>query len=171
MKEYQLIKGDVTEPIGDGNKIIAHCTNNLFVMGSGVAFSIKKKWVKVYAQYKDWRKQNPQLGDVQFVKVTPDIAVANILGQDGIGMKDGIAPVRYDAMEKGFKKVAEVAKKFNASVHLPYKIASDRAGGEWSIIEEMIKKTLCEQDVEVIIYEYNKVDASLNRREEWEEKT
>jgi len=155
MKEYKLVEGDVTEPIGDGNKILAHCCNNLFIMGSGVALALKRKWPKVYKEYKEWRNKNPQLGDVQFVKVTPDIAVANILGQEGIGIKDGIAPVRYGAMDKGFKKIAETAKKYGASVHLPFKCASDRAGGEWSKIEEMIRNNLCEQDVEVIIYKFN----------------
>ncbi len=168
MREYKIIKGDVTEPIGGGNKIIAHCTNTLFVMGSGVALALKRKWTKVYSEYKNWRNKNPKLGEVQFVKVAPDIAVANILGQEGIGFQNGVAPVRYSAMENGFKKIAEVAKKYNASVHLPFRIASDRAGGEWSKIEEMIKKNLCEQDIEVIIYEFNQVDNSLNRREEWE---
>jgi len=168
MKEYKQIKGDVTEPIGEGNKIIAHCCNTIFVMGSGVALGIKRKWPKVYSEYKNWRNKNPKLGDVQFVKVASDIAVANILGQEGVGFKDGIAPVRYDAMDKGLKKVGEIAKKFNSSVHLPFKIGSDRAGGDWVKIEEMIRKNLCEQDIEVVIYEFNQVDNSLNRREEWE---
>jgi O-acetyl-ADP-ribose deacetylase (regulator of RNase III) len=166
MKDYKQIVGDVTEPIGKGNKIICHCTNNIFVMGSGVALALKRKWPKVYSDYKEWRNANPQLGDVQFVKVDKNIAVANILGQEGIGFKDGVAPVRYEAMEKGLKKIAETAKKYGASVHLPFKIASDRAGGEWVKIEEMIKRNLCENDIEVVIYEFNKVDDSYNRRME-----
>jgi len=168
MKEYKQIKGDVTEPIGEGNKIIVHVTNSIFVMGSGVALAIKRKWPIVYSKYKDWRNQAPKLGDVQFVKVGPELAVANILGQEGVGFTDGVAPIRYGAMDKGLGKVGEIAKKFDASVHLPYKMGADRAGGEWSKIEEMIKKNICEQDIEVIIYEFNQVDGSLNRREEWE---
>ena len=160
MKEYKLVDGDVTEPIGSGNKIIAHCTNSIFVMGAGVALAIKRKWPKVYSEYKGWRNQKPQLGDVQFVKVTLDIAVANILGQEGIGFKDGVAPVRYGAMDKGFKKIAEIAKKYGASVHLPYLICCGLAGGEWAKIEEMIKKNLCEQNVAVVIYKFvEKVDS------------
>ena len=166
MKEYKQIKGDVTEPIGDGNKIICHCTNTIFVMGSGVALALKKKWIKVYSHYKEWRNSNPQLGDVQFVRVESDIAVANILGQEGVGFKNGIAPVRYEAMDKGLRKVGEIAKKFNASVHIPYLIASDRAGGKWETIEEMIRKNLCENNIDVLIYEFNQIDDSLNRREE-----
>ena len=139
MKEYKQIKGDVTEPIGDGNKIIAHCTNNIFVMGAGVALAIKRKWPVVYKKYKEWRNQSPQLGDVQFIKVGPEIAVANILGQEGIGFTNGVAPVRYEAIDKSFKTIAETAKKHSASVHLSYLICCGLAGGEWNKIEEMIK--------------------------------
>jgi O-acetyl-ADP-ribose deacetylase (regulator of RNase III) len=168
MKEYKQIKGDVTEPIGEGNKIIIHCCNDIFVMGSGVALAIKRKWPLVYKKYKEWRNQKPQLGDVQFVKVESNIAVGNILGQHGIGFINGEPPIRYGAIDRALGRVGLIAKKNNASVHLPFKMGADRAGGEWSKIEEMIKKNLCEQDIEVIIYEFNQVDNSLNRREEWE---
>jgi len=168
MKEYKLIDGDVTEPVGDGNRIIIQCCNDIFVMGSGVALAIKLKWPKVYKEYKQWRNQKPQLGDVQFVKVAPGIAVGNMIGQHGIGFTAGEPPIRYGAIDKALKKVGEIAKKYNASVHIPYKMGADRAGGEWSKIEEMIKINLCEQDIEVVIYKYNQTDSSLNRREEWE---
>lgn len=154
MKNYTLIQGDVTEPIGDGNKIIIHVTNNIFVMGAGVAIAIRKKWPIVYKEYKDWRYKNPSLGDVQFVKVAPDIAVGNMLGQEGIRHSNGAPPIRYEALDKALKKVSEIAKKYKASVHLPYLMGSGLAGGDWNKVEELIKINLCNQDVDVTIYQF-----------------
>ncbi len=161
MKEYKQIKGDVTEPIGEGNKIICHCVNSIFVMGAGVALAIKKKWPIVYSKYKAWRHSNPQLGDVQFVKVASKIVVANIMGQEGIGFKDGIAPIRYEAMDRGFKKVTEIAKKYDASVHLPLYVCCGLAGGKWDKIEELIINDLCSNEIEVFIYDFNNTRPSV----------
>jgi len=153
MKELKYIKGDVTNPVGNANKIIIHCCNDLFVMGAGVALAIIQKWPNVLKKYKEWgAKDNPQLGDVLFVEVEKNITVGNMIGQRGTGFSNGV-PIRYNAIDKCLKTVLEMAKKNNASIHCP-KFGAGLAGGDWNKIEEMIKKNLCEQDIEVIVYEY-----------------
>ena len=159
MKEPTYIQGNVTNPIGGGKRIVIHCCNNLFVMGSGVALALLTKWPVVRSKYIEWGiKDNPHLGDVQFIKVEDGLVVGNMIGQHGIRTRNSIdqsPPIRYEAMDECLKKVAIVAKKHSASVHLPFKMGSDRAGGEWSKIEALIRKNLCKQDIEVTIYEFN----------------
>ena len=86
MSKLKHIKGDVRKPIGDGNKIIIHCCNDIGVMGAGVAAAIAQKWPNVKSEYKKWHrgKQGFKLGNVQFVKVEDDLVVCNMIGQRDI---------------------------------------------------------------------------------------
>lgn len=149
----EYVKGNVLEPIGEGRKIIIHCCNNLFVMGAGVALGIKNKWPSVFAQYKVWGKGGKaKLGDIQTVRVEDNIAVCNMLGQDGVGFKDGIPPIRYDAIDACLAKVCRIAQKYNASVHAP-RFGCGLAGGSWDKIEPLIIKNLVDNKVKVYVYD------------------
>jgi len=149
------IDGDVREPIGDGNKIIIHCCNDIFVFGAGVALSIKNKWPEACIKYKEWGvKSDVKLGDVQFVMVEKDIAVGNMIAQHGIYNQGNIPPIRYEALNTALIKVHNKAKKHNASIHLPYKMCCGLAGGDWAIVEDLIMKNLCDKEIEVKIYRF-----------------
>ena len=84
-------------------------------------------------------KQNDfALGAVQFVAVSPEIVIANMIGQHGIRKTGGIPPIRYDAVETALETVGKKALEKNASVHLP-RIGCGLAGGEWDKIEPLIE--------------------------------
>lgn len=80
-----------------------------------------------------------KLGDVDFVRVTEDIVIANMCSQRDIYPRNGIPPIRYEALRVCLKKVANEAKKLKASVHMP-RIGSDRAGGKWKSLKRLSKK-------------------------------
>ena len=150
----KYINGDVRCPSQNGYKLIIHCCNDIGAMGAGVALSIAKKWPIVKQAYRNWHKDQPQsfkLGEIQRVPVEEDISVVNMIGQHGIGFKDGKPPIRYEAIRECLKKVCNICKKFNCSVHAP-KFGSDLAGGNWDIIEQIINEELIEKDIEVIVY-------------------
>lgn len=155
MKELKYIVGDVREPIGEGNKFVAHCVNSVGIMGSGVARALFEKWYKVRSDYLEWAKEEDfKLGNIQFVKVEKNIVVVNMVGQEGVGFdKRENPPIRYEAMRSCLQKLAEKALQYHASVNLPYKIGCDLAGGSWDIVEPMIIEELCAKDIEVIIYD------------------
>ena len=94
MKEILYINGDVREPIGEGNKLIIHCCNDIGKMGAGVAMAISRKWTEVRRQYKQWHMGNKgfKLGNIQFVKVESDIVVCNMIGQHGIKTVSKVPP-------------------------------------------------------------------------------
>jgi len=155
MQKMKYIKGDVREPEGEGNKIIAHCCNDLGVMGAGVAKALFQKWPSVKSNYIKWAEDGLILGSVQFVKVEPSIIVANMIGQHDIRVQDDIPPVRYPAMATALEKVGEAAVKYKATVHVPYLMGSALAGGNWEEVVKIIEYTICQRDITVIAYDIN----------------
>lgn len=154
MTTIKYVDGDATSPIGSGNKIVCHVCNSIGGWGRGFVLSLSKKWKEPELEYRKWFKDSePKLGQVQFVRVESDIAVANMIGQEGVGFKDGKPPIRYEAIKECLGAVARIAKKNNASIHAP-RFGAGLAGGKWEIIEELINDNLCKNGIEVTIYDY-----------------
>jgi len=159
MKELKYVEGDVRKPVGEGNKIICHIVNDQGCMGSGVARSLYEKWPQVREQYMKWsdisnvRSESFTLGAIQLVSVDSDIAVINMVAQHMVGTdENGYPPIRYDALINCFRGINKyiVAE----SIHIPYKMGADRAGGDWDIIEKIIKNELCYKDIDVTVYKW-----------------
>jgi len=156
--EIKYVKGDATQPIGDGHKLLIHCCNDCVPgkWGSGFVVAISKRWKKPEDQYRKWsvgESNTPyKLGQVQFVKVEDDIVVGNMIGQHGIKDKGGKPPIRYVAIVECLNRVKDAAIKNNATVHCP-RFGSDRAGGSWDIIEGYIENAFCRNNVEVTVYD------------------
>lgn len=157
MKDIQYIKGDATSPEGSENKIIVHICNDVGGWGKGFVVAISKKWKAHEKQYREWfkSKNDFELGRVQFVQVEENLWVANLIGQHKIIIKNknDEIPVRYNAIEEGLKVVSDFAKTNNTSVHMP-RIGCGLAGGKWEMIEPIILKTLSDQDIEVVVYDF-----------------
>ena len=158
MIDIKYVVGDVREPIGYGRKLICHCCNDLGKMGSGVAKALMIKLPPVRSEYITWsKKESFGLGKVQAVKVEKDIAVINMIGQRDIKVLDNVPPIRYGAMKQCLEKVETLAQKYDASIHIPYLMGSDSAGGVWGRVEKIIIEELCEKDIHVIVYDiFNK---------------
>jgi O-acetyl-ADP-ribose deacetylase (regulator of RNase III) len=156
MKDIQYIKGDATSPQTSGNKIIVHVCNDIGGWGKGFVMAISKRWKTPEKQYREWfkTKNDFELGKVQFVQVEEDLWVANLIGQHKINKdENGDAPIRYNAIEEGLKAVSDFAKTNNASIHMP-RIGCGLAGGKWEMIEPIILKTLSNQDLKVVVYDF-----------------
>lgn len=156
MKNIEYKKGDATNPSDNGNKIIVHICNNIGGWGKGFVLAISKRWKAPENSYRTWyrSKDNFNLGEVQFVQVEQDLWIANLIGQHKINKdENGNAPIRYDAVEEGLRKVADFASDINASVHMP-RIGCGLAGGEWGIIEPIIKETILTKDINTTVYDF-----------------
>ncbi|AEV68167.1 macro domain-containing protein [Acetivibrio clariflavus] len=154
MQKLKYIKGDATNPISKGEKIICHICNDIGSWGKGFVLAISKRWKEPEIEYRKWyrEKNNFLLGEVQFIRVEQYITVANMIGQHGIKTSSKDVPIRYDAVEKCLEKVCLKAKELNASVHMP-RIGCGLAGGKWEKIEPIIIKTLVANDIEVFVYD------------------
>lgn len=148
------ITGDATQPVGDGDKIIVHCCNNIGAWGAGFVVALSKRWASPEADYRrQFFNWGLELGFVGFVPVEKDIVVANLVGQEGT-RKQGIKrPVRYDAISDGFDKVAAYAELKNSTVHMP-RIGCGLAGGDWQIIARLIDESFLQQGVPVTVYDF-----------------
>ena len=156
MKKIVYAVGDATKPEGTGRKIIAHVCNDIGAWGRGFVLALSKVSPAPKRAFREWyrgRERNDfALGAVQFVSVSPDIEVANMIGQHGIRALQGVPPIRYDAIETALKTVSEKAQMENATVHLP-RIGCGLAGGKWSEIEPLIERQICALNVPVFVYD------------------
>lgn len=156
MKKIIYTVGDATKPEGAGKKIIAHVCNDIGAWGRGFVLALSKLSPAPERAYKEWyrgrERERFALGAVQFVPVSPDVSVANMIGQHSIRALRGVPPIRYDAVEAALKIVGEKAQTENATVHLP-RIGCGLAGGEWSEIEPHIERQICALNVRVFVYD------------------
>lgn len=151
----EYVKGDATQPVGQGPKVLVHVCNDLGKWGKGFVLALSKRWSEPEAAYRTLSQNGSlKLGEVQFVRVAADITVANLIGQRGVARRGRTdPPIRYDAVRLGLQRVAEEAKAHHASVHMP-RIGTGLAGGEWHEIESIVHETLIAADVEVTVYDH-----------------
>ncbi len=156
MTKISYTTGDATSPQGSGRKIIVHICNDIGGWGKGFVLALSKKWKAPEDSYRAWFRGETEipfeLGQVQFVKVEDNILVANLLGQRDITSRNGIPPIRYEAVRQCLEKVAGQALSLNASVHMP-RIGCGLAGGKWEDIESIVNHALVSQGIEVTVYD------------------
>ncbi len=157
MTDISYLKGDATCPQAKGVKIIAHVCNDRGGWGKGFVLAISRRWPEPEEAYRQWygtrNKNDFGIGAVQFVQVEEYVWVANMVAQHGMMGSSRTPPIRYEAVEECLARVAQKAQELGASVHLP-RIGCGLAGGKWELIEPLIKKTLCEKDVPVTVYDF-----------------
>lgn len=117
--------------------VIAHGCNCYGVMGAGVALAVKQKYPKAFSDYVKVCNRyydNPEdlLGEINFVRVSDDILIANCFTQLDFGGKK--RNLRYDALAQVFEKLNSADLE---QLHIP-KIGSGLAGGNWALIESII---------------------------------
>lgn len=156
--EIKYIKGDATEPIviDDKYSVICHCCNALGAWGKGFVVPLGKKYPIAREKYLEFIENTPKenrLGSVSFAKVNDNIIVANIIGQYYTYPKEGKIPLDYEALEKGFKFIINIFKmhKMPLTIHMP-KIGCGLAGGDWNVVEKIIKNTFIKEEIEVYVY-------------------
>ena len=161
-KNIDYIDGDATQPIGIGRKIIIHCCNDKGAWGAGFVIALSKLDPNPECMYRLWKQGITtgttgafELGQVQFAAFhQPLLTVANMIGQHGVVVDEkGNPPIRYDAIRKCLKKVRKYCRKNKMSVHAP-RFGSDLAGGDWNVIEKIIKEELTTRGIPVTIYNW-----------------
>jgi O-acetyl-ADP-ribose deacetylase (regulator of RNase III) len=155
MELINYTRGDATQPVAPGNKIIVHVCNDIGGWGRGFVIALSKRWPQPEAEYRKWyaSKKNFILGEVLFVQVEENIWVANMIGQRNITPdENGNPPVRYEAISQALSKVAAFAAEKNGSVHMP-RIGCGLAGGTWDKMEPVIIGELANKGIPVTVYD------------------
>lgn len=149
--------------------MLAHIVNDAGGWGKGFVLGLSKRWPNVESEYRKWHRERETntfaLGSVQYVEVYPPkmsmdfpkrLWVANMVAQHGWGRPnqpfDEPPPIRYDALRQALCRVRLFAAKNNARVVGP-RFGTGLAGGDWSLIEPIIRDELLEQGIPVTIYD------------------
>lgn len=157
MNSIHYLKGDATAPSSGGRCIICHICNDIGGWGRGFVMAISKRWPEPEAQYRAWYKTGEAggftLGAIQLVSVEPDTWVANMIAQRDVQARDGVPPIRYDALGKCLGALAERALELTAAVHMP-RIGCGLAGGSWPEVEALVSANLSARGVAVYVYDF-----------------
>ena len=150
----KVVEGNLLNAFDEGIPVIAHQVNCKGKMGAGLARQIKSNHPKAFRHYKkrcDVRGSD-NLGRCQLVEVRTGRYIANLFGQDNYGgnaqqtvyrkLGEALGGLNYQCHKQGIEKVA-----------LPYGIGCGLAGGDWGVVEEIIKAKLT--DVNVVLYKYD----------------
>ena len=153
----QYLKGDATQPVGEGTKIICHGCNCVGAWGAGFVKALSKRWREPERVFrKAHREGRLRLGHVDILFVTHYTWVANCCIQEGIGPNDGIPRVRYTAVRGCFAAVRfsiqEDCQLTTASIHMP-RIGCGLAGGSWDQIEPIINEEFINKGIPVTVYD------------------
>ncbi len=166
-----ILKGDVTNPVGDGVKVIVHCVNDIPCMGSGVAAAISKKWPHTREAYMNWGNHHDdyenvdfKLGDIMACRAEENIFVCHLVGQKNVGGEtiDGkyIPPVRYEAIREGMYRLRQSIKRYRSranredvSIHAPL-LGTDLAGGTLEKVYEIVNEVFGKSEIDFHFYAF-----------------
>lgn len=118
--------------------IIGHQTNCRGKMGRGIANTIRLTYPDVYQAYSRLCTKhhgNPAklLGMIQPVQSWMGPMVYNLFGQDRYGLDK--CYTNYEAL----KLIASKLEERDVTIHLPYKMGCNNAGGDWNVVQELFK--------------------------------
>ncbi|WP_374984895.1 macro domain-containing protein [Streptomyces fradiae] len=152
----RYVRGDATAPAGGGAKVVAHVCNDVGGWGRGFVLALSRRWPQPEAAYRRWHRERARndfgLGAVQYVRVEPDLWVANMVGQRGIRTGGKGVPVRYEAIDAALDALSGRAAELGASVHMP-RIGCGLAGGRWERVEPLVAARLAARGVPVTVYD------------------
>ncbi len=162
MLKIQYVDGDLLDFPSEIN-VIATCCNCQAIFGAGIALQIKNRYPQAYQADKDYHAlciedEKTQLGTYSAAVLDNGKIIINLYGQDGYGT--ATRQLNYEAIYRAMETVARnMAKNSHKQYALgfPYLMGCGLAGGDFSIVEAMIK-VIFEPiaNIQVIIVKYNK---------------
>ena len=151
----KYLKGDLLE--GDWD-VAMHCANPHQVMGSGVAYFLKKKWPEVFQADLEYDIiPEHKLGNSSLAILPDNRIVINLYGQVGVGNSGDPLDrnCRYDHLYDAIYRACQALTLLQGGLRIgvPYRMASDRAGGSWIIVEAILKDIEEKFPVEFVVYD------------------
>lgn len=157
--QIKIVYGNLITLAEEGKfDVIGHGCNCHCVMGAGVAKAIKDRWPEAYAADLATKKgDRSKMGTFSFAQVG-DLTIINLYTQyDYTRTK---VDVEYEALEEGMKRIKEAYS--GKRIGFPM-IGAGLAGGNWSIIKNIIDDVFEGEDVTVVVF---KDDAPKAKQEE-----
>lgn len=162
------INGDVTKiayPTGCVN-IIPQVCNNIGMYGAGLSGSLATRWPVVQDQFAKWVGREGKgssgpyaLGQIQWVSVEPNVAVINMVAQNGVRSTTNRTPIKYKYLEmcliRLFGILITKSGKFDGFYRIwcP-QIGAGLAGGDWNKIQGMVAHWFDRPEYELNFIQY-----------------
>lgn len=150
---FSEVTGDVLQPIGGGPRIIAHVVSAAPARwGRGVGRQVASRWPAAETNVlRQIQAGAAGLGSGVLTPVGTATWVESMVAQTRLsrGAKTGI--LSYSALQCCLEKLAEDARRLQASVHMPM-IGTGDASGQWPVIREMVRTTLEEAAISTVVY-------------------
>lgn len=128
---------------------IAHGCNAQGVMDFGVALQVKQNYSEAYTTYKRISNTNGlSVGDCLFINSNNKLII-NAITQEFYG-RDKIVYVSYRGIANSMHKIKNYLDKHNITEVAMPRIGGGLGGGDWNIIETIIKQELT--DISVYVY-------------------
>ena len=151
------VKGDLLELFRNGAvDVILHVANCQGVMGSGIAAQIKDQYPEAYDSYKEFEKYSPnglELGTISYAIMNNFVGICNLHAQHLYG--SGTRFLNYEALYNCLESVVDLLNYAPMVIGIPFRMGSDRAGGDWRIVEKMIEVVFENTEYDIVIVEYN----------------
>lgn len=148
------IEGDLLDFPEESN-VILQCCNRQNKMGSGLALSIKERFPQAYeADTKAFQENLNQLSMFSVATLDGGNKIVNLYAQEHYGRDKRY--LDYEALYSGLEKIKELLEKAveegrNYRLGIPYKLGSDRAGGNWNIVKVIIEEIFTNSHIDVVI--------------------
>ena len=95
------------------------------------------------------------LGTVSLALIDDDKAIFNLHSQNLYGR--GSRFLNYEALYEALDAVRFSLEETPTIIGIPFRMGSDRAGGDWRIVEKMIEVIFDGSPHEIIIVEYDDI--------------
>lgn len=153
-RQIVMLRGNALEPRGRGPHLIAQIVNDAAPRwGGGFSLAVRERYPEAQAQFTDWavgRGRNLTLGKVHLADVGDGVTVASLIAQHGYGASP-TPRIRYGALKDCLAHLSRAASERKADVHMP-RIGTGLAGGNWSVIAEIVDECLVRKGVPVTVY-------------------
>ena len=147
MNNITYIKGNAVDALLEGKvNLLLHCCNAQGKMGSGIAKEIRERIPQAYDAY---LKSNLKLGTNSYGWLDSDRVVANMVAQEFYGY-DGKRYVDYGHLANCLRHINTLNPMPKIPIAIPYKMACDRAGGDWDTVLELITSLM--HDYSIFVY-------------------
>jgi len=146
----------------EGINVIVTCCNCQNTFGSGIAAQIKSRYPEAYQADIDFynscepdNRFKEMMGNFSQIRVDKNKFIVNLYAQFNFGREK--RQLDYEAFYSGLEKIRDPLLKSPQKkwvIGFPYKIGSDRAGGDWNVVLVMIHSVFDNSGIDVIICRY-----------------
>ena len=151
--QIKYLVGDATEPQTADPTVIAHIVNDKAPSwGAGFGKALAVKWPEAQKSFRQWAqvdKSHLQLGNSHSTKLSDNLYAFHMVAQRGY-LPRPHPLIRYQALDSCLKSLAKFAGEHSARIQMPL-IGTGHAGGNWLLIEELVRERLTAVGLEVTV--------------------